>query len=121
MKNFGEKVKELRISHGMSGNELATKLGRGGNSKKQYVYDLESGKIKKFDLGLINKLMDVFDVSMDYFMENDTVEGKAESNDLFVRNDIESEKYWKLKYYESIKEISQLKTKIIMLLENRSN
>jgi transcriptional regulator with XRE-family HTH domain len=42
MKNlFGEKLRRLRESRGVSQNELNRRLGYGGNS---YVYDVEQGK-----------------------------------------------------------------------------
>lgn len=117
MDKFGKKIKELRISRDMSGNDLAEKLGKTGPSKKQYIYDLEAGRIKRVDLELLNKLSEIFKVPIKHFMNEELVSGTNSDGNVFINTKENNADYWKEKYNEALKEISNLKSKIIELLE----
>lgn len=112
MEKFGKRIKNLRISRDMSENDLAEKLGKTGPSKKQYIYDLEAGRIKRIDLELLTKLSEIFKVPIRHFM------GEEEENEnVFVSATGNNEEYWKGKYMECLNENSKLKSKIIELME----
>lgn len=69
MKNISTEIKRLRIEAGFSADKFAEMLGREGNNRKQYVYDIESGKNKKIDVILMKKICDIFKISPDFFYE----------------------------------------------------
>lgn len=59
------KLKLLRKRSGMSGKEVAEKLG----ISIGYYYDLEKGR-RKLNANLLQKICEVFNISPDYFEEN---------------------------------------------------
>lgn len=66
MQRFGEKMRTLRMRHGMSIRQLTVALGYAGHG---YVYDIETGK-KKPNAEFILKVADLFDVTTDQLMRD---------------------------------------------------
>lgn len=60
----GQRIKELRISHGMTQKELAERL----NIKLQTIHKYESGIVVNLKRSTIAKLAEIFDVSPLYIM-----------------------------------------------------
>ena len=63
MKNIGSEIKRLRLERKMSADKLAEMIGKTGVSRKQFIYDMESGRVKtslrlkkKIRTGLTNGL-----------------------------------------------------------------
>ncbi len=63
MKNFGEKIKEFRISLGLTQKELAQKIGQ----TQSTIFYWEKN-INEPSISSLKKLCEVFDVSADYLL-----------------------------------------------------
>jgi len=61
MRRFGEKLRALRMRHGMTMRDLADKLGLGTHG---YIGDLESGR-RQPSLELALQLAELFSVTVD--------------------------------------------------------
>ena len=70
--NLNQKISQLRNDNNWSQEELAEKL----NVSRQSVSKWESGQAKP-DLDKIIALSDIFDVSTDYLLKDDTEEEKS--------------------------------------------
>lgn len=120
MEEFGKKIKALRINAKMSADQLAEALGREGTNKKQYVYDLEGGRTKKLSYDIVVTLSKIFKVPTNHFykeqVENELVNSKT--NLPFDEKEIELG--YREKYYKALEEISELKSKLIKLFEDRN-
>jgi len=117
MENIGKLVKELRIRDKLSADQLAEKLGKTNSNRKQYVYDIEAGRIKRIDIELLANIAEVFKVPMSHFL---TFEGEdLNSNSKQVKLPVVAnpDGYWKEKYDELMQENSNLKSQIIKLME----
>lgn len=82
----GEKIKQLRISHGMTQEDLANKLDIG----KSAVSNYEKG-YRKPKQSLIFKLANTFDVSINYFFP-ETTENISQSEILTIYNQLNDER-----------------------------
>ena len=82
----GEKIKQLRISHGMTQEDLANKLDIG----KSAVSNYEKG-YRKPKQSLIFKLANTFDVSINYFFPENT-ENISQSEILTIYNQLNDER-----------------------------
>ncbi|MGB9860589.1 MAG: helix-turn-helix domain-containing protein, partial [Moorellaceae bacterium] len=69
------RIKKLRELRGITGPELAEKLG----ISTQYLYDLENGH-RRLHEGLIKKLCEIFGVSADYLLGIDVPATNDEAN-----------------------------------------
>lgn len=67
MQRFGEKLRTLRKSHGMTQHELAQQLGF---ASQGYIHFLETGK-KMPNAVLLLKIADLFHVATDQLMRDD--------------------------------------------------
>lgn len=67
MQRFGEKLRTLRIRHGMTLKELTFKLGYSAHG---YISELESGK-KKPTVELVLSVARLFDVSTDQLLKDE--------------------------------------------------
>lgn len=83
--NFGEKIKELRKKRGFSQAELAEKIG----VTQKTICNYENGT--RFPKGqkIINGFADIFDVSIDYLLDDTEVDSnkkniKIEYKDEFI-------------------------------------
>lgn len=82
----GEKIKQLRISHGMTQEDLANKLDIG----KSAVSNYEKG-YRKPKQSLIFKLANTFDVSINYFFP-ETTENISQPEILTIYNQLNDER-----------------------------
>ena len=82
----GEKIKQLRISHGMTQEDLANKLDIG----KSAVSNYEKG-YRKPKQSLIFTLANTFDVSINYFFP-ETTENISQSEILTIYNQLNDER-----------------------------
>lgn len=105
----------LRISKKVSADDLAEALGKTGANRKQYVYDLERGRIKRIDLTTLIAITKKLKVPISYFLDVNETERKDGSDTISIDEKV-IESGWREKYYEAIKENSELKTKIIELI-----
>ena len=64
--SVGTKIRKLRIQNKLSQPELASKL----NISQTALSEIESGKTKKVDFLLMDKVCNVFGVNFDYFLED---------------------------------------------------
>lgn len=117
MYNIGNKIKQLRIRDNMSADQLAENLGKNGQNKKQFTYDLEKGRIKRIDLETLTKIASIFNVNLSYFIDESLDGIKTASNKIAI-DDKTIEAGWKEKYLEVLKENSELKSKIIELMQS---
>lgn len=117
MYNIGKKIKQLRIRDNMSADQLAQTLGKSGLNKKQFTYDLEKGRIKRIDLETLTKIASTFNVNLSYFIDESLDGVKTASNKIAI-DDKTIEAGWKEKYLEVLKENSDLKSKIIELMQS---
>ena len=62
--SIGTKIRKLRIQNKLSQPELASKL----NISQTALSEIESGKTKKVDFLLMDKVCNVFVVNFDYFL-----------------------------------------------------
>ncbi|MBP2028124.1 transcriptional regulator with XRE-family HTH domain [Acetoanaerobium pronyense] len=83
--NFGEKIKELRKKRGFSQSELAEKIG----VTQKTICNYENGT--RFPKGqkIINGFADIFDVSIDYLLDDTEIDSnkqniKIEYKDEFI-------------------------------------
>lgn len=83
--NFGEKIKELRKKRGFSQAELAEKIG----VTQKTICNYENGT--RFPKGqkIINGFADIFDVSIDYLLDDNEIDSnkkniKIEYKDEFI-------------------------------------
>ena len=67
--SIGTKIRKLRIQNKLSQPELASKL----NISQTALSEIESGKTKKVDFLLMDKVCNVFGVNFDYFLEDKKV------------------------------------------------
>lgn len=67
--SIGTKIRKLRIQNKLSQPELASKL----NISQTALSEIESGKTKKVDFLLMDKVCNVFEVNFDYFLEDKKV------------------------------------------------
>ena len=67
--SVGTKIRKLRIQNKLSQPELASKL----NISQTALSEIESGKTKKVDFLLMDKVCNVFGVNFDYFLEDKKV------------------------------------------------
>ena len=67
MKRFGEKLKALRLSRGMTLQDLALELGYKAHG---YISEIETGK-KLPSVDCILNVSNIFDVSIDLLMKDD--------------------------------------------------
>jgi len=74
--NFGQKLKRIRESKGVSRRELAKILGKDEVSFEQYIYKIESGKIQNPGIEFIESILKALNVSSKELMED------AEDDDL---------------------------------------
>lgn len=65
---IGTKIGVLRKEHKLSQPELAFKLDISQTS----LSEIESGKTKKIDFLLMNKICEIFDVDFEYFLNKDS-------------------------------------------------
>ena len=69
MEKIGKKIRQLRVGVNMSADDLAAAMGREGENRKQYVYDLERGRIKRIDLETLSKIAETFKMPLSYFLD----------------------------------------------------
>ena len=119
MEKIGKKIRQLRGSMDMSADDLAAAMGREGENRKQYVYDLERGRIKRIDLDTLSKIAETFNVPLNFFLEVSPGSVKNSSTKVSI-DDKTIEAGWKEKYYESVQANSELKSQIIELLKHAS-
>jgi transcriptional regulator with XRE-family HTH domain len=67
MQRFGEKLRTLRLRHGISIRELTTALGYTGHG---YIYDIERGK-KKPNVEFVLRVADLFHVTTDQLIRDE--------------------------------------------------
>lgn len=120
MKKIGSIVKELRLSAEMSADSLAEKLGRTGISKKQYVYDIEKGRLKRIDIETLKKISNIFNVPLESFINIDPENQTHNSVKVHFRNDVPNTINWQQKYVLLLEEHSELKSKYIELMKQLS-
>jgi len=68
--NFGQKLKRIRESKGVSRRELAKILGKDEVSFEQYIYKIESGKIQNPGIEFIESILKALNVSSKELMED---------------------------------------------------
>lgn len=117
--SIGKNVKRLRTEKKISPDFIAKKVGKGG---RQWVYDLEKGKIQRITDDDIEKLAEVLGVKVDDLREK-TGQKVQESFEFYIPKieyELNSLKGFKEKYYYLIeenrrlwKENSYLKTLLI--------
>ena len=81
--NIGEKIRKLRESKGWSQKELGEKVGL----KQSNIGNIESGKNKLNKMAVVEKLLEVFDITFDFLFDDALLaskNAKAESN--FIKN-----------------------------------
>lgn len=110
----GALIKRLRKQNRLSADHLAELIGKTTANRKQYIYDIESGKIKKIDILTLKRLSKALSVTFTELTlfspkELDVVLPPA-LGPTFEENN------WKEKYYLQLHEISNLKDKIIELM-----
>ena len=82
---IGTKISKLRDIHKLSQPELAYKL----NISQASLSEIESGKTKKIDFLLMDKVCKTFEVDFEYFLENATTNNnvkKAENCNIGCAN-----------------------------------
>ena len=67
MQRFGEKLRALRIRHGLSVRELTAALGYTGHG---YVYNVEIG-LKKPNVEFVLRVADLFHVTTDQLIRDE--------------------------------------------------
>lgn len=122
MENIGKRIKSLRIQHGMSADQLAGILGKKGENRKQFIYDLESGRVKRLSMDILSKLSEALNISLTSLIQSENKNNQHVDN-LSAMNgsdDWES-KYCSLerKYVSTLEECSRLKSKIIELMSQK--
>ncbi|WP_018931330.1 helix-turn-helix domain-containing protein [Gracilibacillus lacisalsi] len=75
---FHERLKQCREKNDLRQNEVAKKIGVRNNTLSSY----ESGK-RTPDYETLNKLADLYDVSIDYLINGSSRKKEAESENLF--------------------------------------
>ena len=111
MDKIGKKIQQLRAEHDKSAAELAEALGKKCPNRKQYVYDLEKGRIQKIDLKTLGAIASFFQVPISYFLNHVSDAGvNSNKQEMFVINKDNDNTDWKQKYYELLEECSKLKT-----------
>lgn len=103
----GVKISNLRKHKKLSQPELAHRLG----ISQTALCDIESGKTKKIDFMLMDKVCEEFDVNIDYFVENQKLKQVNKDNSVgyFAENQVfnVSEKLIE-QYEERIKELKEI-------------
>jgi len=117
MESIGNKVKELRIRDKLSADQLAEKLGKENSNRKQYIYDLEAGRIKRIDIELLTKIAEVFKIPITHFMTFGVTDPNSNNDQVKLPIIANTDSYWKVKYDELMQENSSLKSQIIKLME----
>lgn len=81
---IGTKISKLRDIHKLTQPELAFKL----NISQTSLSEIESGKTKKIDFLLMDKVCKAFEVDFDYFLEDKTTNKvkKAENCNIGCEN-----------------------------------
>ena len=72
---YGEKIRELREKFGLSQSELAQKLG----VHKQMISDVERGKQKRFNPQIEKRLVELFDLPQEWFVQEQSVADESKS------------------------------------------
>ena len=117
MEKIGKKIRQFRKAANLSADDLAGAIGRIGENRKQYVYDLERGRIKKIDIETMSKIAEILGTPINYFIEEERGSihknvGKVSIDDRTI------EIGWKEKYLKLVEQNSELKSEIIQLLKN---
>lgn len=105
--SIGKSVKRLRLEKKISADFIARKVGKGG---RQWVYDLEKGKIQRISDDDIEKLAEALSVTVNDLREK---EGKAlqEKFEFYLPKidfDLKNLSGFKEKYYYMIEENRRL-------------
>jgi len=105
--SIGKNVKRLRLEKKISPDFIAKKVGKGG---RQWVYDLEKGKIQRITDDDIEKLAEVLSVTVNDLREKNgqKVQETFEFYVPKVEYDLNSLKGFKEKYYYLIEENRRL-------------
>jgi transcriptional regulator with XRE-family HTH domain len=116
MKKIGDEIKKLRIENGLSADELAARLGRKGINRKQYVYDIENGKIQKIEPVLLRRICAIFNITPNHFysyLSSEQIDyfQTAEEMPVLYSKGIDEET--RLSY--AVRQITRLSTKISSL------
>lgn len=104
---IGQNVKRIRLEKKISPDFIAKEVGKGG---RQWVYDLEKGKIQRISDDDIEKLAEVLSVTVNDLREKDEL--KVQDTFEFympkVESDLSKLKGFKEKYYYIIEENRRL-------------
>jgi transcriptional regulator with XRE-family HTH domain len=105
--SIAKNVKRLRLEKKISPDFIAKKVGKGG---RQWVYDLEKGKIQRITDDDIEKLAEVLGVKVDDLREKNG-QKVQESFEFYlpkIEHDLNSLKGFREKYYYIIEENRRL-------------
>lgn len=82
--DIAAKLREIRTSKGLTGEQLSALLGKTGNS---YVAKIESGLKKDLNLGELQKICEALEVSPTIFLREDRPKRKSFFDDPFFRDE----------------------------------
>lgn len=118
MKEIGLKIREFRQQKKMSAKDLAIAVGKEGVNPAQYIYDIESGKVKAISIIAVKKLAKALDVDISYFVNElqPSNEGASEPADMLSlgNKDLPIEE----KYIRALEKIAKLQQEIIEMYRN---
>lgn len=116
MKELGKKIRELRKKQNISADDLAKKLGKEGGNKRQFLYDIEKGRVKKINLKILEDLAKELSVSSSEFLDL-TSKSQVYFEESYLQKKSKKNATLHEKYTKLLEENSKLKSQIIDLYE----
>ena len=113
----GKKIKMLRENRGLTAFELAQSIGKEGKNVSQYIYDIESDKVKRIKLNDLVKIAKALNVDIGEIVD---IDEKTEGEISYLKEMKEEYRSGKLnnieeKYIQALEEITRLQRVILDL------